>query len=194
MIGAPNSLNLNCKVRVMREVPGPSVSEEIADIFRNYNIDSTKFGSTPKLWFFYGHDMFIYIYTKICIYAYTCTHTITRCYMTYNIALKLYGWLLTCWIHFSQQQHNKRDSVSNHQPYDCLLNRLFRRRSKKTSKLRVTGLCEGNSPVTGEFTVQRTSNSENVSIWWRHHGTTKTVNSTTLLFTVDLYAIQSTAM
>ena len=37
------------------------------------------------------------------------------------------------------------------QPHDCLLSRLFRRRSKKTSKLRFTGLCEGNSPVTGEF-------------------------------------------
>ena len=33
MIGAPNSLNLNCKVRVMKEAPGPSISEEIADIF-----------------------------------------------------------------------------------------------------------------------------------------------------------------
>ena len=39
MIGVPNSPNLNCKVRVMKEAPGPSVSEEIADIFRNYNID-----------------------------------------------------------------------------------------------------------------------------------------------------------
>ena len=38
-------------------------------------------------------------------------------------------------------RHNGRDSVSNHQPHDCLLNRLFRRRSKQTSKLRVTGLC-----------------------------------------------------
>ena len=63
------------------------------------------------------------------------------------------------------------DSVSNHQPYDCLLNRLFRRRSKKTSKLRVTGLCAGNSPVTGEFPAQMASNAENVSIWWRHDGT-----------------------
>ena len=40
MIGAPNSLNLSCKVRVIKEAPGPSVSEEIADIFRNYNIDN----------------------------------------------------------------------------------------------------------------------------------------------------------
>ena len=50
----------------------------------------------------------------------------------------------------SQWRHNGRDSVSNHQPHDCLLNRLFRRRSKKTSKLRVTGLCVGNSPLTSE--------------------------------------------
>ena len=39
---------------------------------------------------------------------------------------------------------------------------------KKTSKLRVTGLCEGNAPVTGEFPAQRASNAENVSIWWRN--------------------------
>ena len=66
-------------------------------------------------------------------------------------------------------RHNERDSVSNHQPHDCLLNRLFRRRSKKTSKLRVTGLCVGNSPGTGEFPAQMASYAENVSIWWRHH-------------------------
>ena len=62
-----------------------------------------------------------------------------------------------------------RDSVSNHQPDDYLLNRLFRRRSKKTSNLRVTGLCAGNSPVTGELPAQMASNAENVSICWRHH-------------------------
>ena len=50
-----------------------------------------------------------------------------------------------------------------------LLNRLFRRRSKKTSKLRFTGLCVGNSPETGEFPAQMASNAKNVSIWWRHH-------------------------
>ena len=43
-------------------------------------------------------------------------------------------------------RHNELDGVSGHQPHDCLLNRLFRRRSTKTSKLRVTGLCVGNSP------------------------------------------------
>ena len=40
---------------------------------------------------------------------------------------------------------------------------------KKTSKLHITGLCEGNSPVIGEFPAQRASDEENVSIWWRHH-------------------------
>ena len=68
-----------------------------------------------------------------------------------------------------QWRHNERDGVSNYQPHDWLFNRLFRRISKKTSKLRVTGLCVGNSPVTGEFPTQRASNAENVPIWWRHH-------------------------
>ena len=57
-------------------------------------------------------------------------------------------------------RHDGRDGVSNLQTHDCLLNRLFRRRSKKTSKLRVTGLCAGNSPVAGEFPAQRASNAE----------------------------------
>ena len=54
-----------------------------------------------------------------------------------------------------QWRHNEHDNVSNHRPLDCLLDRLFRCRLKKTSKLRITGLCEGNSPVTGEFPSQR---------------------------------------
>ena len=66
-------------------------------------------------------------------------------------------------------RHNDHAGVSNHQPHGCLLNRLFRRKSKKTSKLRVTGLCAGNSPGTGEFPAQMASYAENVSIWWRHH-------------------------
>ena len=66
-------------------------------------------------------------------------------------------------------RHNGRDSVLNHQPNDCLLSRLFRRRSKKTSNLRVTGICAGNSLGTGKFPAQMANNAENVSVWWRHH-------------------------
>ena len=40
---------------------------------------------------------------------------------------------------------------------------------RKILKLRVTGLCAGNSPGTGEFHAQMASNAENISIWWRHH-------------------------
>ena len=68
--------------------------------------------------------------------------------------------------HYDDVIYNERDGISNHQPHDCLTNRLFRHRSKETSKLRVTSLCAGNSPVTGKFPVW---NAENISIWWRHH-------------------------
>ena len=58
---------------------------------------------------------------------------------------RIYTYTAKCSLQWS---HNGCDGVSNHQPHHCLLNRLFRRRSKKTPKLRVTGLCAGNSPVT----------------------------------------------
>ena len=57
MMGVQNSLNLNCKVRVMKEAPGPSVSEEIADIFRNYNIDNGDEGE----WHDHSHDRLSYV-------------------------------------------------------------------------------------------------------------------------------------
>ena len=66
-------------------------------------------------------------------------------------------------------RHNGPDGVSYHQPHNCLLSRIFRRRWKNTSKLRVTGFWAGNSPRTGEFPAQMASNAENVSIWWRLH-------------------------
>ena len=62
-----------------------------------------------------------------------------------------------------QWRHNGQGSISSHQPHDCLLNLLFRRRSKKTYKLRVTGLCPG------EFPAQMASNAKNLSIWLFHH-------------------------
>ena len=68
-----------------------------------------------------------------------------------------------------QWRHNGCDGVSNHQPHHCLLNRLFRHRSKKISKHCATGLCEGNSPGTGEFPAQMANNAENVSTSWRHY-------------------------
>ena len=54
------------------------------------------------------------------------------------------------WAFPLQLCHNELAGVSNHQRHDYLFNRLITRRAKKTSKLRVTGLYVGNSPVTGE--------------------------------------------
>ena len=68
-----------------------------------------------------------------------------------------------------QWRHIKRNGVSNQRRLDYLFNRLFRHRAKKPLKPRVTGICAGNSPVTGEFPALKVSNAENVSIWWRHH-------------------------
>ena len=72
-----------------------------------------------------------------------------------------------------QWRRNERDGVSNHQPRDCLLNRLSGADQRKIKVPPVTGLRAGNLPVTGEFLVQRASNAEEVAIWWRHHATKK---------------------
>ena len=90
--------------------------------------------------------------------------------MSINMGWDIDPHICVCVCHYSLLwHHNGCDGVSNRQPYHCLLKRLFWHRSKKISKLRVIGLCVGNSPVTGEFPAQMASNSENVSIWWRHH-------------------------
>ena len=67
---------------------------------------------------------------------------------------------LVYWHISLQWRYNGRDGVSSHQPHDCLLNRLFKAQIKEISKLRVTVLYEGNSPVTDEFSAQRVSNTE----------------------------------
>ena len=121
---------------------------------------------------------------NVWIWIRLCSHSIHNMqYTTFEIYIYIYGflrlcfrgcnanfwWFMWCICSSLRWRHNELDGVSDHQPHDCLLNLLFRRRSKKTSKLRVTGLCAGNSPWTGEFSAQKASNAENVSISWRHH-------------------------
>ena len=65
-------------------------------------------------------------------------------------------------------RHNGRDSVSNHQPHHCLLNRYSdadQRKHQSSASLAFVW----NSPGIGEFPAQMASCAENVSIWWRHH-------------------------
>ena len=57
-----------------------------------------------------------------------------------------------------QWRHNERDGVSNHQPHDCLLNRLFGRRSNKHQSSASLAFVRGinrwpvNSPHKGPVT------------------------------------------
>ena len=103
----------------------------------------------------------------------THTHTYIYIYIMQHVYLLSFSTVINLFISVTnsslQWRNNWRESVPNHQPHDRLLNCSFRRRSKKTSKPRVTGICEGNSPVTSEFHSQRASYAVNVSISWRHH-------------------------
>ena len=103
-------------------------------------------------------------------------HNITSCeydsYMWTNIAL--------------QWRRNGHDGVSNHHSQQCLLSRLFGRRAKKTSKLHVTGLCAGNSPINGEFPAQMASIAENI-LWTKSTKIAKRVH----ILIVTLYALST---
>ena len=73
-----------------------------------------------------------------------------------------------------QWRHNEHNGVSNHQPHDRLLNRLFKTQIKENIKAPLHwplggGGGGGDSPVTGDLPAQGASNVEDVSIWWRHH-------------------------
>ena len=85
------------------------------------------------------YDTLIEWFSTVCGLSFNMAHRKGMCYL-WLIYRGPFGTISLHW------RHNGRDCVSNHQPHDCLLSRLFRRRSKKTSKLRVTGPCAGNSP------------------------------------------------
>ena len=137
-------------ILVLWYVP-PPINESFNDIvMNNYNQTKTKYNKART-----ACTIFEMLYDKFPLIW----------YLSYGYSM------MTGWISIStlQWSHNGCYDVSNHQSYDCLRNRLYRRRSKKTSKLRVTGFCAGNSPVCGEFPTQMASNAENVPIWLRHH-------------------------
>ena len=85
---------------------------------------------------YHFHQMHLYIFLDI-----WCDCSIYKYVYIYMYIHVAYGFVCPL-----QWRHNDQDGVSNHQPHGCLLKPLFKRRSKKTSKLRVTGLCVGNSP------------------------------------------------
>ena len=78
-----------------------------------------------------------YVYPSLAGFYVIC---VANCVMRTKKLIFFTKWLTLHW------RHNDHDGVSNHQPHGCLLNRIFRRRSKKTSKLRAAGLYAGHSP------------------------------------------------
>ena len=79
------------------------------------------------------------------------THTQTHTHILIHIDTRLLSFWTLQW------RRSDQHGVSDHRHLDCLCSRLFRRTSKLISKLRVTGLCEGNPPVTGGFPSKRAS-------------------------------------
>ena len=130
--------------------------EENSPVTGEFPTQRTSYAENVSIWWRHHNNDMLRVCSSCSKHVYN--HTLFRdiLYSCFSLALR--------W------RHNERDGVSNHQPHDCLLKRLFRHRSRKTSKLRVTGLCEGNSPVIGGFPAQMASNAENISIWWRDHG------------------------
>ena len=143
----------------------------------------------------------VYIYIYIHIYIYTHTHIyIYICQGVKALLLWLfYVVLLWCVVYLCNFRRNEvgrglklkqlraGDSVitvtSHWAPWRLespasrwLAQPFIRAQIKETSKLRITGLCEGNSPVTGEFPSQMANNAANVSIWWRHHGSLRKID------------------
>ena len=85
---------------------------------------------------------------RLCAYQMFPRERKTLCFATQELVMTISRET----IHLALQwRHNEHAGLSNHQPHDCWLNRSFWRRSEKISNLHVTGFCEGNSPVTGEF-------------------------------------------
>ena len=102
------------------------------------------------------HCLRAHLYIRLCDYP--CVYVISV--MDFATSLSKSVCVCVC-----PSGNNECNGISNQRCIDCLPNRLFRCKSKKTPKLRTTGLCE----VTSEFPAQRASNAENFPIWWRHH-------------------------
>ena len=125
---------------------------------------------------FMRHHVSIYLIIKYChLFIYSYSTEINRSFVitavfhsTFVITINIYDASRRYFIKYHKKWRQKeRNGNSIHQPHDCLLNSLLRRRSEKTSKLHVTGFCARNSPVNSPH--KGASNAENVSNWWRHH-------------------------
>ena len=128
--------------------PGTAHSPEKQSYRKWWGADSPILNDTPVVCIITSYNIIhirnacihIYIYIHVYIYMYTYIYIFMwkNCLMPADLLRPRPSPL--------QWRHNGRYGRPNHRRVDCLFNRLFRRRLQKKSKLRVTVLCEGNSP------------------------------------------------
>ena len=131
---------------------GTTMVSWIIPIFRQSTSDTSL--TSWRQQFCNNNYIYIYIYVQLMGMAW---RQISHCDVIFVSVKSPRYWLAAEYT--LQWRHSDRDGVFNHRRLDCLLYRVIRRRSKKTWKLRVTGL----------WWIPRASNAENVSILWRHH-------------------------
>ena len=98
---------------------------------------------------------------------------------------------------YTLQCHNGSDGVSNPQPHHCLLNRVFRRWSKKTSKLGVAGICARNSPGTSPHkwpVTRKMSPFDDVIMYVEHQWVIVSLTSPSLSHLLSTYLFYTQPM
>ena len=138
---------------------------------------------SPRFYLYWGsscdtkrsHQRFVWVFRTLCdnISWISWSQFYLVCYFLSPLISRFSQSVCNCCrtksIQSLQWRHNGRDGVSDHQPHHCLLNRLFMRRSKKTSSSASLAFVRGinrrpvNSPQKWPVTQKK------VSIWWHHH-------------------------
>ena len=130
-----------------------------------------------------GHDVCLYVcfwlrhwivtrmgVTFSCLLAYSCLPYDLSDYTSLHISSPPLGHQYRPISLPLQRRHNEHDGVSDHQPHDCFLKRLFRQKNQRKHQSSASlAFMWGIHRSTGEFPAQSASNAENVPIWWRHH-------------------------
>ena len=135
-------------------VPWDSISRWVSTVTNDSSFAKWTYFQHGDLWASIGKKNVIMI--RLCMFKWL--HDYVTDDLNHSVRVKQYISVPAVGNHGPLEWcHNERDDIWNHRRLDYLLSRLFRRRSKRTTMLRVTGLCEGKSTT-----------------WWRHHVTQAT--------------------
>ena len=90
-----------------------------------------------SLWGYLSHKLTSVLSSvvgSVCLQHWFLCHDVIMCFSYYNCMIEIIFMMSQCALYvyaWRQMYNNKQSWISNHQPHDCLLNRLFRRRSNK---------------------------------------------------------------